>query len=74
MNPKKAIRIIKRERQTGQGAVAEKGAPNNTGLRHTTREAAGHVAAWVKEFQQRRKIDPKRAFASLFVESASPLS
>jgi hypothetical protein len=74
MNPKKAIRIIKRDRRDIQGAVVEKSAPNNTGLRQTTREAAGQVATWVKEFQQRRKIDPKRAFASLFVESASSVS
>ena len=74
MNPTKAIRIIKRDRRDGKDVVAEKGAPNNTGLRHTTREVAGQVTAWVKEFQQRRHVDPKRAFASLFVESASPVS
>jgi hypothetical protein len=74
MNPTKAIRIIKRDRRDGQGEVVERSALNNTGLRQTTKDAAGHVAAWVKEFQQRRKADPKRAFASLFVESASPVS
>ena len=74
MNPTKAIRIIKRDRRDGQGGDVERSALNTTGLRHTTREAAGHVAAWVKEFQQRRQVDPKRAFASLFAESASPVS
>lgn len=74
MNTNKKIRVIKREQQSGGRKAAETTAPNSENLRHTTREVAGQVAAWVKEIQERRPVDPRRAFARLFGEPALHLS
>lgn len=74
MNPKNGIRVIKREQRADAAETAKTGAQGSQSLRDATREMAGNVSAWVKEFQQRSKRDPRRAFASLFAEPASPLS
>ena len=72
MNPKKNIRIVKKgQREIVKTATAKSETSNSQSLRQTTREVAGNVAAWVKEFQQRSTHDPRRAFASLFVKPAS---
>ena len=73
MDHKKAIRVIKSgQRQIIDGAAKAEGTERQS-LRNATREVAGNVSAWVKEFQQRRQPNPRRAFASLFIEPASPL-
>ena len=72
MNPNKKIRIIKREDKGSRSKVAETAASSRENLRQTTREVTGQVTAWVREAQQRRPADPRRAFASLFVKQALP--
>lgn len=74
MNPKNSIKIIKRDQRDNATGTAKTGAQGSQSLRDATREMAGNVSAWVKEFQQRSKRDPRRAFASLFAEPASPLN
>jgi hypothetical protein len=71
MKQNRPIRIIKRNNQS---VAAETPAPKVEEQRSSAREAAGNVASWVKEFRQRRRPDPRRAFASLFGEQATPLN
>jgi hypothetical protein len=68
------IKVIKREQRENKGGTAKTEAGDGQSLRHATREVAGNVAAWVREFQQRRTPNPRRAFASLFIEPASSLN
>ena len=70
MNPTKKIRIIKSAQRAVAGSATQTQAHNGGQLRHPNRETASRVGAWVKEFKQRRVADPRRAFASLFVEPA----
>jgi hypothetical protein len=70
MNQKQTIRIIKSGQREVPAGTAKTAAPASPKLRETTREIAGNVANWVKDFQQRRRPDPRRSFASLFVEPA----
>ena len=73
MSNKPPIRIIKHgQRQSAQGSTEtrEQGAND---VRQNAREMSGNVAAWVKEFKERRPIDPRQAFARLFAEPASSL-
>ncbi|HEX8919913.1 MAG TPA: hypothetical protein VF766_00455 [Pyrinomonadaceae bacterium] len=77
MKTNRTIRIIKGAAQRNsatQSGVAENPETGSKSLKPTTREAAGNVAAWVKEFRQRRRPDARRAFASLFAEPATPLN
>ena len=46
-------------------------ASNHEQARHAARDITGHVATWIKEFQQKHTPDPRRAFASLFVDPAT---
>jgi hypothetical protein len=71
MNPNNTIRIVKRAQQQGQGAVAETRAAKSENPRQATREVAGQVTSWIKEFQQSRKAEARRTFASLFVDVAT---
>jgi hypothetical protein len=73
MNHKASIRIIKRGQRQCENRVAETGAPDGSNLRHGAREVAGNITAWVKEFKGRRPVDPRRAFAKLFVETSPSL-
>jgi hypothetical protein len=68
---KKAIKIIKKEQRAAAPATAKSAAPESHSLRQTTREVAGNVAAWVKEFQQRRRPDPRQSFTNLFAQPAA---
>ncbi|MBV9958363.1 MAG: hypothetical protein JO360_08080 [Acidobacteria bacterium] len=70
LNMKKAIKIIKKEERANVSATAKSAAPESLSLRQTTREVAGNVASWVKEFQQRRRPDPRQSFTNLFVQPA----
>jgi hypothetical protein len=71
MNPKTSIKILKRGQRDAAPVAAEtRGAQSSRGTRQATREVAEHVSAWVKEFRQRRPVDPRRAFAGLFTEPA----
>ena len=77
MKNNRTIRIIKgadRSRQSAEATnQAASPAPAVEAARPAAREVAGNVAAWVKEFRQRRRPDPRSAFASLFAEQATPL-
>jgi hypothetical protein len=75
MNTNRTIRIIKGTERGNQAVVEQSAASKGEDARPTTtREAAGNVSSWVKEFRQRRRPDPRRAFASLFAEQAAPLN
>ena len=71
MKSNKTIRIVKsaerKDSSVNKSAATESTRPANNGV-------TSQVASWVKEFQQRRRPDPRRAFASLFVDPASPLN
>ena len=71
MKSNKTIRIVKsaerRDSSVNQSAATESTRPANNGV-------TSQVTSWVKEFQQRRRPDPRRAFASLFADPASPLN
>ena len=73
MNPNNPIRIIKRAERTGKSETAEAQA-TSANPRQRSRDVAGHVSAWVREFKQRRRHDPRRAFASLFMDPTVPLN
>jgi len=63
------IRIIKRsEREATGKKTADSRAAETKNTRQATRDLTGHVATWIKEFQQRHTPDPRRAFANLFVD------
>jgi hypothetical protein len=73
MNPNNPIRIIKRADRAGKSEMGEARAASAS-PRQRGRDVAGHVSAWVREFKQRRREDPRRAFASLFIDSTVPLN
>ena len=70
MKPDKPIKIIKRNERYRQSVEAGSQAANSESLSRGPRETGGQVAAWVKEFQHRRRPDARAAFASLFVQTA----
>ena len=67
------IRIIKRSQRdaTTTKKTAERQVSNRDNARHATRDITGHVTTWIKEFQQKHTPDPRRAFASLFIDPAT---
>jgi len=71
MKSNKTIRIVKsaerKDSLVNKSAATESTRPANNGV-------TSQVASWVKEFQQRRRPDPRRACASLFADPASPLN
>ena len=73
MIPKNSIKIVKKEQRDAlKPATAKTEAESGQSLRQATREVAGNVAAWVREFKERSTPkDARRAFASLFAEPAS---
>lgn len=75
MKTNRTIRIIKgAERSNNQFGTVESPETTSKSLKPVAREAAGNVASWVKEFRQRRRPDARRAFASLFADSSTPLN
>jgi len=66
MNPHRKIKVIKsaQREEKSSGEVSTERKPS---LVDKNRAVAGRVGAWVREFQQRQIVDPRRAFASLFV-------
>lgn len=74
MKTNRTIRIVKRRQNGDAASEAKSPSTESAKARPTTREVTGNVASWVKEFRQRRRPDPRRAFASLFAEPASPLN
>ena len=71
MKTNRTIRIIKgAERGTQPTGGANNPAAKSESKRPAAREVSMNVAAWVKEFRQRRNTDPRRAFANLFAEPA----
>ena len=70
MTTKTSIRVIKRGRGDGENAEAAlKSKETATASARSVVRAT--VSSWVREFQQRRRTDSKRAFRSLFEEQAS---
>lgn len=67
----KNIKIIKRSQRDATGQMADSRSADNHNSRQATRDIAGHVTTWIKEFQQRHTPDPRRAFAKLFVDPAT---
>jgi hypothetical protein len=69
------IRIIKRSQRDANSktttAADSKRMPQSENSRHATRDITGQVTTWIKEFQQRHTPDPRRAFASLFIDPAT---
>jgi hypothetical protein len=67
------IRIIKRTERNAKNEAAQKNraADSQQTARQAARDFTGHVTTWIKEFQERRTPDPRRAFASLFVDPAT---
>ncbi|HEV2802084.1 MAG TPA: hypothetical protein VGW12_16535 [Pyrinomonadaceae bacterium] len=67
------IRIIKRtEREAAHHKATESRTDETKNTRQATRDIAGHVNTWIKEFRkQRHTSDPRRAFANLFVNPAT---
>lgn len=74
MSSGKSIRVIKREQRESMAEGSKTDARGSQGLRDATREMAGSVSAWVKEFKERSRHDPRRAFAGLFAEPATTLN
>jgi hypothetical protein len=73
MKPNKTIRIIKSAERRSELPANKSEATENT--RPSNASVTSQVASWVKEFQQRRRPDPRRAFASLFAaDAAAPLN
>ncbi|HVF55557.1 MAG TPA: hypothetical protein VM934_05355 [Pyrinomonadaceae bacterium] len=72
-NHKTPIRIIKRGQRQGENRSAEAQQQDGAAARQSVRDAAGNVASWVKEFKERRPVDPRKAFANLFGETAATL-
>lgn len=70
MNPNRKIRVVKRTQRGVEQSAPEAQAQNGEQSRRPNLDAASRVSAWVKEFKQRRVVDPRRAFASLFAEPA----
>jgi hypothetical protein len=73
MMPNKTIRIIKSAERRDSSVNNRSAAPAEK-QRQASGGVTSQVASWVKEFQQRRRPDPRRAFASLFADPASPLN
>lgn len=74
MKTDRTIRIVKAKERSHQAGDAKSVVAEKASTRPTTREVAGNVASWVKEFRQRSRPDARRAFASLFGEPAAPLN
>ncbi|HYJ47314.1 MAG TPA: hypothetical protein VEV81_11945 [Pyrinomonadaceae bacterium] len=79
MKPNKTIRVIKSAERGGgdrggQNINTESSAPEAKDARQPSTGVTSQVASWVKEFQQRRRPDPRRAFASLFADTVAPLN
>ena len=65
MNAKNKIKIVKRAEPGNEQAAAAQ--PKEVEAQpNATKRVARHVAAWVKEFQQRRVEERTRSFDSLF--------
>jgi hypothetical protein len=74
MQSNRAIRIIKGAERGNQPSAEKTPATNGKVVGPAARESATGVASWVKEFRQRRRPDPRRAFAGLFADQATPLN
>jgi hypothetical protein len=68
------IRIIKRSQRDAKNnttTAASSKADSENSRRATTRDITGHVTTWIKEFQHKHTPDPRRAFANLFIDTAT---
>ena len=72
MSHKTSIRVIKHnQRQVAGNSSTESVAPRSSAIGRSARDAADNVAMWVREFRERRPVDPRKAFANLFVEPST---
>ena len=69
MTTKTSIRVIKRGRGDGENAEAALKS-NETATASALSVVRATVSTWVRESQQQRRTDPKRAFRSLFEDQA----
>ena len=74
MAPKIPIRIVKRGQKQSQSSDPENRVQDQNQARQSGREVANNVKTWIREFQERRAAEPRKAFAKLFGEPASPLN
>ena len=74
MSQKPQIRIVKRERQGEAKEPAAGRAASEKESRRGARAIAENVSSWVEEFQERRRADDGRSFASLFAERTGALN
>lgn len=66
MNAKNRIKIVKRAEPGNESQAHASNVPDAKSQPNATRTVAHHVAAWVREFQQRRVQEKGRSFDSLF--------
>ena len=66
MNAKNRIKIVKRAELDGESKAQSPESHDAASQPNAARTVARHVAAWVKEFQQRRVEERRRSFESLF--------
>jgi hypothetical protein len=74
MTPNKTIRIIKSAERNAPPVNNKSEASDAGSAKQAGGGVTSQVASWVKEFQQRRRPDARRAFASLFGDTATPLN
>ena len=74
MKQNQAIRVIKSAARGGQSDNPRNPVTDDESLRPSAPRVTSQVASWVKEFQQRRHPDPRRAFASLVADPATPIN
>ena len=74
MSQKPRVRIVKREQRPAAKPSARKRAAAERESRRGARTIAENVSSWVEEFQERRRTDDGRTFASLFAERAGALN
>jgi hypothetical protein len=68
------IRIIKRSQRDAKNnttTATNAKTDSDNSRRATTRDITGHVTTWIKEFQHKHTPDPRRAFANLFIDTAT---
>lgn len=68
MSAKSTVRIIKGNPGEAGGKDTVASITSQRATEHSVRDIAATVSTWVREFQQRRRVNPKQAFAGLFKE------
>jgi hypothetical protein len=71
MTRKTPIKIIKRDERNRSEKEKKAKTPKET-AQETARDMVANVTNWVNEFQQKRRVETKQAFRSLFNEPPQP--